>query len=476
MATTRNKVMWQEGMLMRPHHFQQQQRYNDYLDNQRFRAMNDLSWGFTELTLNNELLAQGKIMIDSASGTLPDGTVFSIPDQDALPDPLHPQNFPDERSRNIYLALPVASDVRNEISDGRRIGRYRLNYADVRDLHSEEGDARTLTLGQLTPRIMSGAEDMSAYITLPLCRISNRHADGSLTLDDDFIPSCQNIQVSKKLRVYLKEVQGAIGGRASDLANRIGSPAQSGIADVAEFMMLQLLNRNQTRFTHRARRSQLHPEDFYLDLAGLLGELMTFTEPSRLPCPLDVYDHHDLTKTFKTLLPEVKRALHTVLSPRAVNLPLHLRDGIWQADIHDTELLQSATLCAGRGGKRAGRSDPASVYPAVENFLAGKNPQYGQCADPRYSIACPYGGSPPASLPFRVQLFRTRQEWPGLDRNGCRRGRCTACFRQFPGSEHATVGDKRVRRWMRGHCLCHHLPDTTKKASATTISRFVATA
>ncbi len=344
MATTRNKVMWQEGMLMRPHHFQQQQRYNDYLDNQRFRAMNDLSWGFTELTLNNELLAQGKIMIDSASGTLPDGTVFSIPDQDALPDPLHPQHFPDERSRNIYLALPVASDVRNEISDGRRIGRYRLNYADVRDLHSEEGDTRTLTLGQLTPRIMSGAEDMSAYITLPLCRISDRHADGSLTLDDDFIPSCQNIQVSKKLRVYLKEVQGAIGGRASDLANRIGSPAQSGIADVAEFMMLQLLNRNQTRFTHHARRSQLHPEDFYLDLAGLLGELMTFTEPSRLPCPLDVYDHHDLTKTFKTLLPEVKRALHTVLSPRAVNLPLHLRDGIWQADIHDTELLQSATF------------------------------------------------------------------------------------------------------------------------------------
>ncbi len=51
MATTRNKVMWQEGMLMRPHHFQQQQRYNDYLDNQRFRAMNDLSWGFTELVM-----------------------------------------------------------------------------------------------------------------------------------------------------------------------------------------------------------------------------------------------------------------------------------------------------------------------------------------------------------------------------------------------------------------------------------------
>lgn len=344
MATTRNKVMWREGTLMRPHHLQQQQRYNDYVNNLRFRAIHDLSWGFTELSINNELLAQGKIMLDSASGTLPDSTVFSLPDQDALPDPLHPDSFPDEESRNVYLALPVASDVRGEVSYGQQIGRYRLNDADVRDLHSENGDARALTLGQLTPRIMSGADDMSAYVTLPLCRIKDRRADGSLMLDDRFIPSCQNIHVSARLREFLREVQEAVGGRASDLANRIGSPAQSGIADVAEFMMLQLLNRNQTRFTHRARRPQLHPEEFYLDLAGLLGELMTFTEPSRLPCPLNVYDHRNLTDTFNTLLPEVKRALHTVLSPRAVNLPLHLRDGIWQADVHDPVLLQSATF------------------------------------------------------------------------------------------------------------------------------------
>ncbi|MFG0514902.1 type VI secretion system baseplate subunit TssK [Kluyvera intermedia] len=344
MATTRNKVMWREGTLMRPHHLQQQQRYNDYVNNLRFQAVHDLSWGFTKLSINNELLAQGKIMLDSASGTLPDGTVFSLPDQDALPDPLHPDSFPDEESRNVYLALPVASDVRGEVSYGQQVGRYRLNDADVRDLHSENGDARALTVGQLAPRIMSGADDMSAYVTLPLCRIKDKRADGSLMLDDNFIPCCQNIHVSARLREFLREVQETVGGRANDLANRIGSPAQSGIADVAEFMMLQLLNRNQTRFTHRARRPQLHPEAFYLDLAGLLGELMTFTEPSRLPCPLDVYDHRNLTNTFKTLLPEVKRALHTVLSPRAVNLPLHLRDGIWQADVHDSALLQSATF------------------------------------------------------------------------------------------------------------------------------------
>ncbi len=145
-----------------------------------------------------------------------------------------------------------------------------------------------------------------------------------------------------------------------------------------------------------------------------------------------MYDHHDLTKTLKTCTgSQTGAAYRTVAKSGTIcrcicvtvsGRPISIR--------HRTAAI--CHLCAGRGGKRAGRSDPASVYPAVENFLAGKNPQYGQCADPRYSIACPYGGSPPASLPFRVQLFRTQQEWPGLDRNGCRRGRCTACFRQVP--------------------------------------------
>lgn len=213
--------------------------------------------------------------------------------------------------------------------------------------------------------------------------------------------------------------------------------------------MLQLLNRNQTRFTHRARRSQLHPEDFYLDLAGLLGELMTFTEPSRLPCPLDVYDHHDLTKTFKTLLPEVKRALHTVLSPRAVNLPLHLRDGIWQADIHDTELLQSATFVLAVAANMP-------VDQIQRQFI-----QQSKISSPekiRNMVSVQIPGIPlralmvaPRQLPYHsgfsyFELDKSGQAWTEMAAAGAV---CTACIRQFPGSEHATVGDKRVRRWMR---------------------------
>lgn len=81
----------------------------------------------------------------------------------------------------------------DEIQIGRLMVRVHLNRGDIP--HYDEEMA--------TPETIVTNRDM-------LTDISNRHADGSLTLDDDFIPSCQNIQVSKKLRVYLKEVQGPL--------------------------------------------------------------------------------------------------------------------------------------------------------------------------------------------------------------------------------------------------------------------------
>lgn len=348
MATMKNQVLWQEGMFALPQHFQQQQRYNDAMLRERMDALGDFAWGFTELSLNTELLVQGKVMIDRASGCLPDGTVFRIPEQDLLPLPFQPRELTTSESQDIYLALPVAahniSEVQGIRSAGQSSERYSETRTDVRDVHSDDGDMQSLTLGQLVPKIVSGAEDLSAMVVLPLCRIRSHQSGGALVLDEDFIPSCQTLRVSPVLNRFAGDVQGLIATRAADLAKRIGSPEQSGIADVAEFMMLQMLNRWQMHFSHRARLHTLHPEIFYLDLVSLLGELMTFTENSRLPCAVDAYDHRDLTLSFKTVIPELRRALNIVLQPRAQNLPLIFTEGVYLATVNDPGLLQSGVF------------------------------------------------------------------------------------------------------------------------------------
>lgn len=348
MATMKNKVIWQEGLFALPQHFQQEQRHNEYRLNQRLNAQNDFSWGFTALSINKEQLVQGKVVIDSAAGCMPDGTIFSIPDQDLLPAPFQPKVLSTQESHDIYLALPAVSDVINEIqgfsSTGQGTGRYNLTHADIRDLHSNEGDVSQVVLGQLAPKIVSGADDLSAMVALPLCRLRTRLPDGTLVLDEDFIPTCQSVRVSPVLSRFTSEVQGMVATRATDLAKRIGSPEQGGIADVAEFMMLQMLNRNQMYLTHRSHLHTLHPEKFYLDLVTLLGELMTFTENSRQPCSVEPYNHHDLTTSFKSVIPELRRALNIVLQPRAQNLPLTYTEGVYLATVNDPALLQSGAF------------------------------------------------------------------------------------------------------------------------------------
>lgn len=123
MATTNNRVLWQEGLFALPQHFQQQQRHTDYLLHERLDAQADFAWGFTELSLNTELLAQGRVMIDKAAGCLPDGTVFRIPDQDLLPLPFQPGELTTPESHDIYLALPVSGHNVSEIQGVRRAGR-----------------------------------------------------------------------------------------------------------------------------------------------------------------------------------------------------------------------------------------------------------------------------------------------------------------------------------------------------------------
>lgn len=348
MATMKNRVLWQEGMFALPQHFQQQQRHNDAMLRERLDALGDFAWGFTELSLNTELLAQGKVMIDRAAGCLPDGTVFRIPEQDLLPLPFQPRELTTPESHDIYLALPVAahniSEVQGIRSAGQSSERYSETQTEVRDVHTNDGDVQSLTLGQLVPKIVSGAEDLSAMVVLPLCRIRSFQSGGALVLDEEFIPTCQTLRVSPVLNRFVGDVQGLIATRAADLAKRIGSPEQSGIADVAEFMMLQMLNRWQMHFSHRARLHTLHPEIFYLDLVSLLGELMTFTENSRLPCTVESYDHRDLTQSFKTVIPELRRALNIVLQPRAQNLPLIFTEGVYLATVNDSGLLQSGVF------------------------------------------------------------------------------------------------------------------------------------
>ena len=81
----RSRVVWSEGMFLRPQHFQQGERHREHSQHQRALVGEGHFWGFHSLQLDETSLAIGKVAISRAAGVLPDGTTFSFPEQNAPP-------------------------------------------------------------------------------------------------------------------------------------------------------------------------------------------------------------------------------------------------------------------------------------------------------------------------------------------------------------------------------------------------------
>ena len=74
----RRKVLWSEGLFLRPQHFQQQERYLENLIERRTRAIRSYGWGFEALELDEAAGAIGNIALRQASGILPDRRTAAV--------------------------------------------------------------------------------------------------------------------------------------------------------------------------------------------------------------------------------------------------------------------------------------------------------------------------------------------------------------------------------------------------------------
>ncbi len=341
--SSRNRVIWREGLFIKPQHFQQQQRHSDYALHARLSALSDYFYGLQSLAINEDYLGFGRIALVGATGILPDGTVFNIPNDDVLPTPLEVTDA-SVANQKVYLALPLSVSGVNEVGQGGQVAtRLQAHRHDVRDLHSEGGDVVSLEVGRVSLRLMLEREDRSAYASLAIARILDKRPDGGLVLDPNFMPCSISVSAIPTLKRFLGESAGLVAERARSLSQRIAAPGQQGVADVAEFMMLQLLNRAQPQLSHLARLGTLHPERLHEALVQICGELMTFTDESRLPPEFPAYRHDDQQVSFEPVMLALRQALSTVLSPRAVSIQLRKHQyGIMVAMVNESELMTSA--------------------------------------------------------------------------------------------------------------------------------------
>jgi type VI secretion system protein ImpJ len=342
--TWHNKVVWTEGMFLQPQHFQQQERYLERVLDARSRALAPYGWGFLQLTLDEAALALGKVAITAARGVFPDGTPLDIPGVDEAPMPLE---FPaTAKNERIVLGIPLRRAGAAEIAVGEQSGdqptRYGARELEVAD-HTAGTDGRALLqLAQLRLRLLRSSEITDAYATLGVVTVVERKADNQLLLDKAYIAPMLAVDGSTLLAGFASEIHGLLHQRGQALASRLSQPGRGGVAEIADFVFLQTVNRYEPVFQHLCQVSPLHPQPLYQALLMLAGDLATFREERR-PVAHPPYVHDDLALCFGPLMNDLRRSLSLVLEASAI--PIELRERSYNvrvAVIPDISLVRTA--------------------------------------------------------------------------------------------------------------------------------------
>ncbi|MGI4732258.1 MAG: type VI secretion system baseplate subunit TssK [Janthinobacterium lividum] len=318
----KNRVAWHEGMFLRPQHFQAQDRFVEAQLRARVDAVRPWPWGFTTLEVDEDLASLGKFGVVRASGVMPDGTPFSIPDDLPPPEPLDVPG--DARDALVSLTLPAqqVGAVQFRDAEAQAIdSRYLVSEAEIADAFSDDRTTEPIEFGRPNLRFGVTRDQTYGRVTMGVVRVREVQ-NKRLMFDDRFIPPTLDIAAARRLRGGLTDIVGRAEQRAAELAIRAVEATDGGSETFASFLLLQALNKWIPVLGHLEHLPTVHPERLYETLIAAAGELATLIRPDRRPPSLPRYDHENPQLCFDPVFDLLQSMLSAMFDRSAVQLPL----------------------------------------------------------------------------------------------------------------------------------------------------------
>jgi type VI secretion system protein ImpJ len=342
-----SKVVWNEGLFLQPHHFQQSDRYTEALVAGLSRRLKPYAWGVSELEIDQEVLKFGKFALRSCSGLTPDGAVFRVPQAEDHPPALEvPAGIKD---CVVYLGVPSRRHGAVEVDfsgSEASAARFRPSELEITDTMGSDRRPVTVAVGKLRLQFALAVDDLSDRLVVPIARIIEVRSDKEVVLDRGFMPSCLDIRAAPAVAGFVRELEGLLSHRQTALAGRLAEGGTAkGVAEIADFLLLMPVNRALPTFRHLLSIENVHPVDIYGQCVAVAGELATFMAQERHPPEFPLYQHDDLTNVFAPVIRTLRQYLSAVLEQNAVAIPLDPRKfGVHVGIIADRKLVTGANF------------------------------------------------------------------------------------------------------------------------------------
>ncbi|HEY4317378.1 MAG TPA: type VI secretion system baseplate subunit TssK [Herbaspirillum sp.] len=316
-----NKVLWGEGLFLRPQHFQRQDRYHESRLHRTASALHPYAWGISSIQIDRDALANNSLRLLELSLIFQDGELYQAPDDDSLPDAIDLADLsPAQQTITYYAALPALKSFGGNFSagaNGNQGTRYTQVNFETPDLYTEAAKADMSYLKK-SLRLVSENEPRDAFVSIPLLRL-RRASSAGFEIDPNFVPPSLSIQSTPAILLKLRRLMDALQAKVNSLYGHHREPSKHVVefrsGDISSFWLLHTASTAYSSLSHYLNNPLLHPERLFEQLLSLTGSLMTFSKSYALS-DLPAYQHQDPGPGFAKLDSIIRELLDTVISSR----------------------------------------------------------------------------------------------------------------------------------------------------------------
>jgi type VI secretion system protein ImpJ len=314
-----SKVLWGEGLLLRPQHFQRQDQYHEHRLYKSIRAVNPYAWGVEALQIEREALASNVLRVLTLALRFQDGEWVDAPGADELPDTVDLGQLT-QQTVTYYAALPGLKPFSGNFAPpGQPAKAVRFVQAneETPDLYTQAAPASVSYLRK-TVRLVPEFEPRDAYLSFPLLRL-RRAPSGQFELDPGFVPPSLSVGAAPWLFQQVRRLLDALQAKVSALYGHHREPSRNVIefrsGDMSSFWLLHTASSACASLSHYLHHPELHPERLHEQLLGVAGALMTFSRSWTLS-DLPVYQHAEPGPGFDKMFQIIRDLLDTVISSK----------------------------------------------------------------------------------------------------------------------------------------------------------------
>lgn len=365
-------ILWHEGMLLAPQHFQQASMRAEALVGYAMGSAALYPWGVRRLSLDRPLLAGGRVRVVELEAILPDGLPLLYPREGEPLLELDLAPYKDELAQS-EMAVHVVVPVDSPRPAPGELRRYRsVEGRPVADANTGEGEIGAPRLRPALSLALTASPTVPPqrrYVSMPIARVSFK--DDAFALEA-FAPPRMDIPAGTPLADVARGVAQRLREKASALSERLQAPSAEGgdmpggnLMDALRAMVEPL-----PRLEGLVQAETVHPFLVYLALCDLMGNL-SWLGGQPVPPPPPRYVHEDALPAFQSMAEFLLRMIDRVRETYRALRFQRVADDQFSLELAPA-LLTSASLVV--GARVAPGATPADTAEWLANALIGSRP------------------------------------------------------------------------------------------------------